>query len=867
MKRIFYGMMTMFIVIIPFIANTQIGKKPIDLNAVKNWQSLGSADVSKNGKYYYYCITGKTGDRLLLHKMNGSRSKEIQGISSGYFTANSKTLLFNRNDSIGFISCEKTDSIHFIKGSSLKSSGKNNKYFSWFTEKNSKKELTIWSQLNNKKNVFNNIIEYIPDEDEQTILLVILDADSTYTVRLINLEKNINSKVWSGKTIPQSVKINKAHTQVAFAFKSPDNDHTNICLAKPGEFPATVNEEIVQQGDTSRHIEQLVAFSNNDRFLFFTTCPPYKKSPDPDSVHVDIWSFRDKSIPSRKKVLFDNTDGNTTECGVYDIHAKRTIYLEKELENTYTDFNYYHYDHDFTLLRINEQAPTDRQFGPDGTLTVNTLRMISLNGGSSKTVYQHQHTLNITISPDGKYILFFNLGKQRFEVYETKTGETHSIGIDIPVPLTIEQLSGRYIFNFPASSPIGWLDNGNSVLLTDTYDLWKIDLSGKKPSLCLTKGYCRKNNIRIELQIDAIANQSLIFTLKEKLIFKAIHLNDYTQQLYALTFNNNGTFTRLTGGDFNYWVTLKQNGHYLVMRNGLNDAPNYYLSSDLKQFKQLTNFQPQQKYSWYTSERVEYPLASGKMNKALLYKPDNFDSTKKYPVIFSVYENKSSELYNFHGPELSDGSIDDPAWWTSRGYLLFAPDVIHPLGNPSASGYDDLVSGAKYLQTKPWVAGNKMALVGVSHGAFMINLLITKCHLFAAAAPGAGIVNWISGYGSLRNSGLDRSYLYETDQSKAGVSLWENKQMYLDNSSILNADSVQTPLLILHNKEDGAVPFEQGLSWFLAMRRLGKPAWILQYDGEGHGVREEKNMVDYTLRLEEFLNHYLKETPAPDWMK
>jgi dipeptidyl aminopeptidase/acylaminoacyl peptidase len=847
-------------------AQSQVAKKPIDLNAIKNWESLGSTEISADGKYYYYVIDNENGSHVMIvNAINKSWSKEITSVSSGYFTADGKRLIFNRNDSIGFMYCNNPENIQYISGSALQTSGKHNKYLFWTSEESGKKQMTVWNQSSQTKSAYSNVIQHQFSADETMLLLTTMDNDSIYHLSQITLSKNKSTEIWSGKILPKSVKINSINNQVAFMVKDAANKQINICFIKPGDSPTIISEQILQQGDTTRHIDQLSGFSKNGKYLFFTTVPPQKKS-DPDSVQVDIWSFTDKIIPSRKKVLLSKSNPN--ECGMFNLQTQRTIYFDKDLEDTYLDFNYYNYNKDVVLLKVNEQTPTERQFSQDGPFPNHTLMKISLQDGNKKTVYKRQHTINVSLSPDGRYIVYFNLDKQQLEVYDTQTELTRSIATDILLTLKDKQFNElRLPFNMPLSPPIGWTDNGQFILIADKYDIWKIDLAGKKPSVCLTKGYCRENNILMELLTSAMPNETNVFSAKDRLIFKSTSLDNYTQQLFSLSLGKRGTFTRLTGGDFNYGVVWKSKNRYIVTRNGMNDAPDYYLSSDLVHFQQLTDFQPQHKYSWYTRERVEYQLSSGKINKGLLYKPDNFDSTKKYPVIFSIYESKSAELYNFHGPALSDGTADDPAWWTSRGYLLFTPDVIHTFGNPSAIGYDAIVSGAKYLQTKSWVAGNKIGLVGTSHGAFIINHVITKCHLFAAAAPGAGIVNWISGYGTLRSSGLDRSYVYETDQSKAGVSLWENKQMYIDNSSILNADSVQTPLLILHNKEDGAVPFEQGLSWFLAMRRLGKPAWMLQYEGEGHGVFEEKNTLDFTNRLEQFLNHYLKDEPKPEWMK
>jgi dipeptidyl aminopeptidase/acylaminoacyl peptidase len=77
---------------------------------------------------------------------------------------------------------------------------------------------------------------------------------------------------------------------------------------------------------------------------------------------------------------------------------------------------------------------------------------------------------------------------------------------------------------------------------------------------------------------------------------------------------------------------------------------------------------------------------------------------------------------------------------------------------------------------------------------------------------------------------------------------------------------VRTPLLILHNDNDDAVPWYQGIELFLALRRHGKPVWLFNYNGEFHGLRRRADQKDWSRRLSQFFDHHLKGAPAPDWL-
>jgi dipeptidyl aminopeptidase/acylaminoacyl peptidase len=125
-----------------------------------------------------------------------------------------------------------------------------------------------------------------------------------------------------------------------------------------------------------------------------------------------------------------------------------------------------------------------------------------------------------------------------------------------------------------------------------------------------------------------------------------------------------------------------------------------------------------------------------------------------------------------------------------------------------------------------------------------------------------------SAYGGIRwESGLSRIHQYEHTQSRIGGTLWEKPLHFLENSPLFYAPKVSTPILMMHNDDDGAVPWYQGIEFFMALKRLGKPVWMLNYNGEKHGLTQRKNRKDFTIRLSQFFDHYLKDAPMPVWME
>jgi dipeptidyl aminopeptidase/acylaminoacyl peptidase len=142
--------------------------------------------------------------------------------------------------------------------------------------------------------------------------------------------------------------------------------------------------------------------------------------------------------------------------------------------------------------------------------------------------------------------------------------------------------------------------------------------------------------------------------------------------------------------------------------------------------------------------------------------------------------------------------------------------------------------------------------------------------MFKAAGAGAPVANMTSAYGGIRfQTGLVRQMQYEHQQSRIGKTLWDEGglDLYIENSPLFFVDKIQTPLLIMHNDADGAVPWHQGIELFTAMRRLSKPAWFLQYNNEAHNLTERRNTKDLSIRMQQFFDHYLKGEKMPEWMK
>src|SRR5690606_21951368 len=202
-----------------------------------------------------------------------------------------------------------------------------------------------------------------------------------------------------------------------------------------------------------------------------------------------------------------------------------------------------------------------------------------------------------------------------------------------------------------------------------------------------------------------------------------------------------------------------------------------------------------------------------------LYKPSNFDPNKSYPIIFYFYERNADGLYTYKTPAPSASIINIP-YFVSNGYLVFDPNIYYKDGEPGQSAYNSVVSAAQMLAKNKWVNSKKMAIQGQSWGGYQAAYLITRTNMFAAAGAGAPVANMTSAYGGIRwGSGMNRQFQYEKTQSRIGATLWQRPDLYIKNSPLFTADKVNTPLLLMHNDEDGAVPWYQSIEYFTALKR------------------------------------------------
>ncbi len=661
--------------------------------------------------------------------------------------------------------------------------------------------------------------------------------------------------------------IDKNETQLAFV---AERDSVSKSLVKfyklwyyqPGMETASLRAD---RNSVAQGLTVSPDFSNifsKDGSKLFIGLTPIRKPKDTtlvdfETARLDIWHYNDDYLQPQQLLqaqqdlrrsflaVLHNGDNKVIQLGAPD--AENTQLLSEG-------------NHEYVLATSTKGDRVQQQWTGS---PLQTAWLISTKDGSRKLIKAKVEGF-FSPSPAGKYISWYDLKAKNYFSYNTNTGAVSNMTKSIKLPLWDEE--DDHPDDPPPHGVGGWMENDEALLVYDKYDIWSVDPDAKTAPVNLTQSMGRTT--KTELRYQRTDNEERFIKKNQVLLLRSFN-----------TVNKQGGFANLAAGAGQKPVTLtmlpntiqgvakaKLAERYIIQKGDIKSSE-LYSSNNLQQFSQLTDIAKQQEgYNWLTAELVKWKMFDGKESEGLLFKPENFDPTKKYPVVFYFYERNADGLYNYRAPAPSASTINIP-YFVSNGYLVFDPNIYYKDGDPGESAYNSVVSAAKHLAKLPYVDSTKMAIQGQSWGGYQVAYLVTRTKMFAAAGAGAPVANMTSAYGGIRwGSGMNRQFQYEKTQSRIGATLWQRRDLYIKNSPLFTADKVTTPLLIMHNDKDGAVPWYQGIEFFTALRRLNKKVWMLQYNDEDHNLVERRNRKDLSIRLSQFFDHYLKGAPAPKWL-
>lgn len=569
-------------------------------------------------------------------------------------------------------------------------------------------------------------------------------------------------------------------------------------------------------------------------------------------VTLELWKWNEDISPRRQFRNNGSFDASLYDTYLYDIASKQLQTIPtKGLHNV----AFFSGDNVQGAIAVD---PTAWYKESDWKMTPNTdLYYIGI-GGMRKQLASHG-LFDISWSPDGKYVAFYQPEKKAWNVVDMQTGGVTDISTGkIPYPLYDEE--SDYPFSAGAYGVASWNMAERTLTVYDRYDLWQLCLDGRQKAICLTNGWGRKNDVRLRMTERAPMLQGGLY-------LSGMDMATRCSGLYSLIDGKVRKIALLPGSNLSV-KSFSSDGKTVLWEKENFGERDYWLADvAFKHPRRITDANPQQRQlTWGTSQLYTWTNYEGKRNDGNLFLPEGYQKGKSYPMVVTFYERETQNLNNYRTPEYSSAIIDIP-WFVSNGYIVFQPDIHATVGKPGESCYNAVVSGVKSLIADGIADSTRIGVNGHSWGGFETAYLVTRTNMFKCASPCSAVTDMVADYLMMRGTGQPNMYFEEDAQGRLGKTLWEDPGMYIANSAIYHADKIHTPLLIFHGSEDRSVQPYQGMALFLAMRRLQRPAWLLYYKNEGHQMGGEENCRDFTEKLTQFFGYYLKDEPQPDWMK
>ena len=890
-----------------FILNVYAQKKPLDHSDYDKWQTVADKKISNNGNWVIYTVDPQEGDGNLIIQSsqsidnkviiprgynatitndnqfvvflikplyNAVRNAKIKKIkpedfpkdSLGVFNLNS--MLLTKMDGVKSYQIPKDANgllaIHLQKKADS-------------TKKNVVEPSDIGSNLmikylnTNKTTLLKNISEYKWSKNGKLLLAEGRYSPSvTGSLNCLMVYRSLENKIDTiskGGSEFMNFDIDENAYQVAFVAErdsaaSSLRKFYKLWYWKNGMDSAIVladkNSVGMKVGWTISPFAQL-NFSKSGSKLFFGNAPikPIKDTSlvEFELAKLDVWHYNDDYLQPQQLRNLDATNKKSFLASI-DVSNKTLVQLADDsipdIIRT-TDG-----EGDFVLGLTDIGNRIAAQWTGN---TPKSIFTIQLTNGKRSLIQRNVHGY-ARLSPLGKYIYWYDEKQRQYFVWTN--GVLTCVSKNVPFKLYDET------FDMPddpnAYGVAGWTTGDSALLVYDRYDIWKLDPLAKSKPINLTSGLGRKyqTNYRY-LSLDT---EEKNIKIQEPILLKTFNETNQKNGLVFLLMQNNNSISKIIEGDYSIGLVSKSKNNSVLSytKETYKASPDVYVKNANEELK-LSGINPwQNDYNWGDVELIKYKAYDGKQATGMVFKPENFDSNKRYPMICYFYEKLSDTRYTYRAPSPTRSRLDI-SFFVSRGYIVFVPDIQYKIGYPGKSAFDYVVSGARAIVKKGWVDSTKIGLQGQSWGGYQIAYIITKTKLFAAAWAGAPVANMTSAYGGIRwETGVNRQFQYEHTQSRIGVSLWENPKLYIENSALFAVPKITTPLAIMSNDDDGAVPWYQGIELFTAMRRMGKKVWLLNYNGEKHNLEERRNKKDLSIREQQFFDWLLKGEKPTRWI-
>lgn len=820
------------------------------------WGTLKGENISNKGSWVSFHMSyPNSKDTLFLINTHNNQKFDFPGAVNGQFKEE-ELFVCQKKDTLVLLNLKtrKTKKIQEIKSFDFSKEG------NFLTLEKNKNQLLIYQNDKiidsiNKLTSFlwndqKNILGYTTKESfgylelKSTYKKHTIVKDSTQYFKTLNWQPNGNTLACYDIT---------ENNEALYIFNC-DTKKMNVLKATDKYFPK--NRKIAP----AQNLALSIAKDGEKVFFGITTNTPTNNTTDKEAV--TIWNAQDKILaPNRKKKA---TIRYPQFLAVW-IPKKEIV---QQLSNT---------DFPNIILNGNQEyalISNPLQYEPQYKWIADTdYYELNIETGTKKLLLTQQSGFmsQIGCSPSGQHITYYN--NRNWWIFDSKTNKHINLTQGLNTTWdTTENDPGNELKVW--GNP-GWSTDGKYVIFYDSHDIWQISLDGSLRKR-LTNG--KEKQLRYRLNANSIVEKTAIkhsgrgantYDLSKDLILAVVdEYNGNTGYFKWCSKDNTLKKIMMNNSKTSNYKKAEKNNSFIVIQQKFNAPPALYFQKEGKIKKIYQSNKHHENYYWGHTEMIHYKDQKGNILNGALFYPAHFDQTKKYPLIVYIYDKVAKLVHDYVNPSLQNGIGFNCTNLTNKGYFVLMADIAYEKGNPGNSAVECVTAAVDKVLETSRVNPDKIGLIGHSFGGYEVNFITTQTDKFAAVVSGSGIADNVAHYFTYNTEqhSID-SWRFENQQFRMGVPFFENQQAYFDNSPLLHAEKITTPILTWTGDSDKNVQPKQSEAWYAALRRLKKEHIMLVYPNEGHMLQKDNNQRDLTHKIYDWFDYYLKNTEKPEWMK
>ena len=577
-------------------------------------------------------------------------------------------------------------------------------------------DLSIIDPIDFTNTKFNKVESYAIAKKGNRVVAYSKLNDSTR----INLLISINTQTLKADTllndsvVVKKITLDEKGEQLAFLQSSDTAKIKNYSLyysilptAKPKIIADSLSFQVKPLWTPSEYGD--IYFSNDGKKLFFGMAPklqPEKtdKILDEEKPKLDVWSYTDTEIQP-KQLKNAEKEKKKSYLTVYRTDTKKLIQLADSLVS---DIRLLNRNNSETALGINHKPYQRTEVWLNDVAA--DYYLIDLKTGAKNKILTEKN--DVWISPSGNFTLYYE--KENIFILNNKTRKITNLTENIKVSF-VDELN-----DIPAPANLygiaGWTEKEGEVLIYDRYDIWKFDVNAKNEAVNMTNGRNSKARYRY-LRTD---NEEVFIPTNKPVLLSFVNEISNKEGFCELVLKTKTAARNLYEGDFMLanLTKAKDASSYIWSSQTTRNYPEVQFT-DSKFATQTTLSQAnaqQADYNWLTVEKIKWLSFAGDSLNGLLYKPENFDPNRRYPMLVYFYERNSENIHRHSIPQPSRSTINIP-YYCSNEYIVFVPDITYKTGYPGQSAYDAIVSGVYHLlETKKYINEKKNGIAGAKLG-------------------------------------------------------------------------------------------------------------------------------------------------------